>query len=781
MATPPAGLVAVVLREVQWIWHDRVALFLVVGVPLLAFTILSLTFSNAVVRDLRVDVVDRDRTPTSALFVQAVNAAPGVAVTRRSSDLNGAMQAVRSGEAIAAVYIPRDLERDIAAGKRPQIVVFYNKQFFTPGNTASSALASALSAAIADLPRPPAGQTRYAPGALVVEQYVLTNPAMNFAQFLLRAILPMVLHVVIAISAGYAVGSEFARRDLQEWLRTAGGDPLTALVGKLAPYFGVFVLLLVVEAFTIHDGFQIPFRGDSVLIGAAGCLFIAAYLCLGALFQLLVRNLAFGLSLTGIFCSPAFGFAGVGFPVLAMNEFARSWGSILPMRWYMQVLSDQAARGTPSRDSIEPLGLLLALAVVFLALATLRLRSIAGKPLPQEESAVDEQAAGKGGVVHAFLAEYRAALSDRGAFGLIALAPLIYGLLYPQPYLGQLVRAIPIAVVDDDATEISRRLVQGLNAHEAIRVAARPSTLADAQAALQRREVFAILDIPAGTERDVLAGRRARLPAYVDSVYFLLYNRTLQGILEATAAVNADLQSGEARPDGSLYRSALAKSSPVEVLNQPLFNPTGGYASYVVPAAFMLILQQTLLMGAATLAGVAFEQGGQGARRRRGGFAAVLGQGIAHLLLALPGAILFLVVLPRVYGFSATERVGDLLAFLVPFVLSVSFLGQFVSAWFTRRETAVLLFIAISLPLFFLVGVAWPVEAIPPLLHTASFIFPSTSAIDGMVRINQMDARLSDVFTDWLRLWGLTALYGLLAALATGPWLRREASRARPA
>lgn len=778
-AESPAGLIAVARRELDWIWHDRVALFLVVGVPLLAFAVLSLTFSNAVIRDLRVDVVDGDNTPTSAIFIQAVNAAPGVAVTRRSTDLNGAMRAVRSGEAIAAVYIPRNLERDIEAGKRPQIVIFHNKQFFTPGNMASSALSSSLSAAMAELPKAP-GRSGYSPGPLVVEQYVLTNPAMNYAQFLLRAILPMVLHVVIAISAGYAVGSEFGRRNLQEWLRTAGGSPLTALLGKLAPYFGIFVLLLVVEAITIHDGFGVPFRGDSALTGGAGCLFIAAYLCVGALFQLLVRNLAFGLSLTGIFCSPAFGFAGVGFPVLAMGDFARWWGSLLPMRWYMQVLSDQAARGAPVRDSIEPLAMLAGLAALFLGLAMLRLRSIAGRPIPEEMPEAD-WGSGRVGVARAFAAEYGRALRDRGSFGLLVLAPLIYGLFYPQPYLGQLVRAIPIAVVDDDSTEVSRRLVQGLNAHEAIRVAARPSTLAEAQAALHRREVFAILDIPAGTERDVLAGRRARLPAYVDSVYFLLYNRTLQGILEATSAVNADLQSGDVRPDGSLYRSALARSSPVEVLNQPLFNPTGGYASYIVPAAFMLILQQTLLMGAATLGGVAFEQGGQGARRRRGGFAAVLGQALAHLLLALPGAVLFLVVLPRVYGFSATMKLGDLLAFLLPFILSVSFLGQFVSTWFTRRETAVLLFIAISLPLFFLVGVAWPVEAIPPALHAISFIFPSTSAIDGLVRINQMDAGLADVFTDWVRLWSLTLLYGVLAGLASGPLLRRETSHERTA
>ena len=50
----------------------------------------------------------------------------------------------------------------------------------------------------------------------------------------------------------------------------------------------------------------------------------------------------------------------------------------------------------------------------------------------------------------------------------------------------------------------------------------------------------------------------------------------------------------------------------------PLFNPTGGYASYVVPAAFVLILQQTLLIGAAMLGGVAFESGGSTAQLGRG-------------------------------------------------------------------------------------------------------------------------------------------------------------------
>ncbi|ANY82753.1 ABC transporter (plasmid) [Microvirga ossetica] len=769
MITARPGLLRVAIREVVWIAHDRVALLLVIGIPLLAFTLLAATFSNAVIRDLRVDVVDQDRSQTSMIFVQAINAAPAVEVASRSSDLTGAMRAIRSGEAIATVYIPQDFERDILAGRRPQIVIFHNKQYYTPGNIASGGLQAAIAAAVATLPKDTGGSGTFTPGRLVVEQYVLTNPALNYVQFLLRAVLPMVLHVITAIAGGYAVGSEFGSRSLREWIDAAGGSPLAALVGKLAPYFGIFIVMMAVELGIIHSLFQIPFRGDPVLVGTAACLLIVAYLALGALLQLLVRNLALGLSLTGIVCSPAFGFAGVGFPILGMGTFGRAWGALLPLRWYIQILFDQAARGVPARDTAQPFMMLSILAVIFFGSAWLRLRTVARAPIAKAPEEIVREGPDQAGIVGAFSAEYGRVLRDRGVFGLVVLAPIIYGLLYPQPYLGQLLRKVPIAVVDNDTSDLSRSLIQMLDADEAIRIAARADTLAQAQAALARREVFGIVGIPAGTEREVLKGNSARLPAYVDSAYFLLYNRAVQGISEATGAVSADLIARGARSNGSLYRAALVKSAPVEILNQPLFNPTSGYGSYIVPAAFILILQQTLLMGAATLGGVAFEQGGPGARRRRGTAAAVLGQGLAHLVLALPGFALYLIVLPRVYGFTAVGRVPEMLALGIPFILAVSFMGQFVGAWFKRRETAVLLLIAISLPLFFLVGVSWPLEAIPDGLRIASRAFPSTSGIDGLVRLNQMGATLADVSTDWIRLWILATVYAVLAILTS--WL----------
>src|SRR5580658_2937015 len=96
---PPArpGMLLVAARELRWMRRDRLALFLAIGVPIIAFVILSGIFSNAVVRNLRVSVVDADRSATSLTYIQSIASAPGVRVAQRSGDMTSAMHAIRSG------------------------------------------------------------------------------------------------------------------------------------------------------------------------------------------------------------------------------------------------------------------------------------------------------------------------------------------------------------------------------------------------------------------------------------------------------------------------------------------------------------------------------------------------------------------------------------------------------------------------------------------------------------------------------------------------------------
>src|SRR5262249_41722972 len=196
-------------------------------------------------------------------------------------------------------------------------------------------------------------------------------------RFVVGAVLPMVVQVVSALAAGYSVGSEFYRRSMRTWLACAGGNPVVALAGKLAPLFAIFVVIMLLVPLILEGLLGISFKGNAPMMVIAAMLLIVSYLALGALMQLLVRDLATGLGLTGLIVSPAFGYAGVGFPLLGMNAFALVWGAILPLRWYMAVLLGQAARGLPLYDSARPFAVLAALATLYTLLALLRLRAIA--------------------------------------------------------------------------------------------------------------------------------------------------------------------------------------------------------------------------------------------------------------------------------------------------------------------------------------------------------------------------------------------------------------------
>ena len=756
-------------RECRFIRRDRLAPILIFGVPLLAYIALMAIFSNQVIRGLGVVVIDHDRSQTSATMIQALAASPNLKIVQQSTDMTEAARAVRAGDALAAVYIPPNFERDLKAARRPQVVAFYNQQPLTAAGIASQGLNDALTAAAnsvssASRSAPTAART----GALTVQNIVLVNPERNYAQFLLRALLPMVLHVVIAISAGYAVGSEFRRRSLRTWMACAGGNTIVALAGKLAPLLGIFTVMMFLLSFILEGLYQIPFRGHLGMMIVAAIMLIVAYLSLGALMQLLLRDLASGLSVTGLIVSPAFGYAGVGFPVVGMNLFAQTWSAILSLRWYMAVLFGQAARGLPTYASAKPFAILAGLAILYALLALLRLRAISkrvGDRAPPEDEAIPAAAPGIGG---AFSAEWKRVLANRGALAMMVLAPVIYGLYYPQPYLTQILHKVPIAVVDNDLSQFSRDLIDMVDASGSLEVTIRAHTLEEAHRALDRGEVFAIFAVPPNAQRDMLKGNEVDLPVYADATYLFVYRTTAPGIAAAVQALSFDLIARGARSDGSLAKAAIAESSPADILLQPIFNPVGGYASYIVPAAFVLIIQQTLLMAAAMLTVDALRGSATGPLRT------VLGRGVAHLTIYLPAFALHFLVLPRVYGFSALGHPLVLFTFAAPFLLATSFLAQMAGAWFKYRETAVLVFLATSIPQLFLVGFSWPREAIPAPVTDAGRIFPSDFAIYGLIRLDQMGARLSEVMSDWRGLWIMAAIYFVLAALSAALFYRRR-------
>lgn len=374
-----------------------------------------------------------------------------------------------------------------------------------------------------------------------------------------------------------------------------------------------------------------------------------------------------------------------------------------------------------------------------------------------------------------FRCAFAAIFKDRAAFSVMVLAIIIYGLLYPQPYLGEVVREVPVVAVDQDNSATSREFLRRIGAYDTVQIVGSVPDMVAARRSLQERQAFAIVVVPKLFERVLLAGRSAPIAAYGDASYFLLYNSTMTAITSAAREIGAEIAAGRMVQQGMGTRAA-ASIQPMTVTAVPLFNPEGGYASYVVPASVVLILQQTLLMGVALL-----NAGTANVRYTSRPFTVLTARVTAYSLLYAVWMLAYLVLLPVILGVPRIGSLLDLLVVGIPFILSTICLGLFIASILPVREWAVLAMMAIGMPLFFLSGVAWPVEMLPQWMQRVALAAPSTSAIPGMVRVNQMGASWHDVLTLVTTLWLLTAGYAVALAGLHFRSARRRRRSAREA
>ena len=193
-----------------------------------------------------------------------------------------------------------------------------------------------------------------------------------------------------------------------------------------------------------------------------------------------------------------------------------------------------------------------------------------------------------------------------------------------------------------------------------------------------------------------------------------------------------------------------------------LFNPQNSYTQYVVSAVFILILQQTLLIGLGILGG------GINERLSSDKDAYFKSAPIWMMILSrfiIFGSIYFIHMLFyfgfsfELFGVSRLAHIADLLMFGMAFLAASIALGIFLGSLFTSREIATPVILFSSLPLVFSVGFIWPVEEIPNFILILSQLFPSTPAIDGFLKLNQMGASFDFIRNQYALLWIQTLFY----------------------
>ena len=367
-----------------------------------------------------------------------------------------------------------------------------------------------------------------------------------------------------------------------------------------------------------------------------------------------------------------------------------------------------------------------------------------------------------------WLQEFRNTFRDQGVLIFFIIVPLAYPLLYGFIYTDEVVREVPAVVVDMSRSSLSREYIRKVDATADIQIIAYCTDMEEAKEMLREREAYGIIYIPAEFSKDIAQGIQAHVNIYCDMSGLLYYKSMLLANTAVSLDMNKDIKI--ARAGNTTERQDEITGYPIEYEDVALYNPTNGFAAFLIPAVLILLIQQTLLLGVGLSAGTARENNRFKDlvpinRHYNGTLRIVFGKGLCYYMIYAVISVYVLCIVPHIFKLNQIGMPRDLMLFLLPYLASCIFFAMTVSIFIRNRETCMLIFVFTSVPLLFISGISWPGAAIPDFWKFTSYIFPSTFGINGFVRINNMGATLSEISFEYKALWLQTGVYFITTCL----------------
>ena len=376
-------------------------------------------------------------------------------------------------------------------------------------------------------------------------------------------------------------------------------------------------------------------------------------------------------------------------------------------------------------------------------------------------------------------AEARAIIRDEGVLLFVVALPLFYPILYSWIYNNEVTHEVPVAVVDASHSSTSRKFVRMYDASPDVRVAYFCNSLDEARRLVASQDINGIVYLPEDMDTRLNRMQPATVSIYCDMSLMLAYKAIYSTATSVAGIINSRIQirlSGNATD-----REDQISTQPLKYEEVPMFNPTGGYGNFILPGVLALILQQTLLLGIGMLYATRNERRqpfapacGTAVGHAFGWFRLMTGRTLCFLLLYSMLTAYVLLAIPKMFSFVQLLHPGDLVAFVLPYLLACMFMSMSLGAVLRQREDVMLVVVFTSVPLLFMSGVSWPQSNIPAFWRAAACLFPSTFGIQGFVKLNTMGAVITDIAPECKALWIQAGVYFCIAALLLRRMMRRH-------
>ncbi|GAA4885514.1 ABC transporter permease [Ferrimonas pelagia] len=354
---------------------------------------------------------------------------------------------------------------------------------------------------------------------------------------------------------------------------------------------------------------------------------------------------------------------------------------------------------------------------------------------------------------------------DRMTFGMVVMIPLIQLLLFGFA-INTNIRHIPVAVVDQSQSGLSRALQQTVAATQVVDLTQEYATVQEGEQALIRGDVRAVLVIP----HDV-AQRLARHPALglatPGSTEQVLSRPVAQWLVDGSDNVVAGAIKGlRAMPLHDLIKQPANRSEPTFEVAL-LFNPEQRTAVNIVPGLVAVILTMTMVLFTSLAIVREHERGNMELMITTPirPIELMLGKIVPYVFLGFLQVAIILGLGKWIFQVPLGGEGGDLLLFTLLFISASLTLGLLISTVATNQLQAMQMTVFVLLPSILLSGFMFPYEGMPDLAQWIAELLPATHYMRGVRGILLRDAGLADLSADLCWLAGFTVLGLLLASL----------------
>lgn len=311
---------------------------------------------------------------------------------------------------------------------------------------------------------------------------------------------------------------------------------------------------------------------------------------------------------------------------------------------------------------------------------------------------------------------------------LLFVAPVVLLIFFTSLMSEGLPKNLPVGLVDEDNTQITRTIVRTLDAMEQTDVSHHYASVSEARDGMQRGEIYAFLHIPSGTTERALAQRQPEIEFYTNQSYLVAGSLLMRDLRTASELAGMAISRSTFLAKGMTDDQAMAAIRPVVIEAHPVGNSVLDYSVYlsnvIVPGCLLIFV---LLFTSYTL-GLEWKYGKQKKLYAMAGNSASL----AVMAKLLPQTVVFSlmillydVVFYRYLGFPCHCPLWQIWGVGVLSILAAQAFATFVFGLMQGQMRMAMSICSLwGIVSISISGCSFPVMAMDPILQAASWLFP---------------------------------------------------------